>query len=110
MFIIPALKVPLFHYSSPENLIIPLFPKNQGHYSIIPVQKISLFRVHYSSSPPEVYNKLKTEAETETYNTRRYNIDTADEFTDFEDSLLNRQSMKFRQTAEIVKGTDPERE
>ena len=50
MFIIPALKFPLFHYSSPENLIIPLFPKNQDHYSIIPLQKFPLFLFHYSQS------------------------------------------------------------
>ena len=45
--------IPLFHYSSPENLIIPLFSKNQGHYSIIPLQKFPLFLFHYSSSPPD---------------------------------------------------------
>ena len=32
---------------SKGNVVIPLFPKNQGHYSIIPLQKFPLF--HYSS-------------------------------------------------------------
>ena len=41
MFIIPALKFPLFHYSSPENLIIPF-------------HKISLFRLHVGSRSPAI--------------------------------------------------------
>ena len=52
VFIIPLQKFPLFHYYSPENLIIPLFPKKQGHYSIIPLEKFPSFLFHYSSSPP----------------------------------------------------------
>ena len=44
--IIPALKFPLFHYSSPENIIIPLFPTTA---------KISVILYIHSSSPPEQY-------------------------------------------------------
>ena len=82
VFIIPllhySLKLPLFHYSVSQNLIIPfhkitlfqgnvivddyskgnvvipLFPKNQGHYSIIPLHKFPLFLFHYSSSAPDI--------------------------------------------------------
>ena len=32
--------IPLFHYSSPQNVIIPLFPKNQGHYSTAKISVI----------------------------------------------------------------------
>ena len=53
------MKCSLFHYSSPENLIIPLFPKNQVHYSIIPLQKFPLFLCHYSSSPPDTHHTFR---------------------------------------------------
>ena len=35
------------------HVVIPLFPKNQGHYSIIPLQKFPFFLFHYSSSAPD---------------------------------------------------------
>ena len=38
---------------SKGNVVIPLFPKNQGHYSIIPLHKFPLFLFHYSSSVPD---------------------------------------------------------
>ena len=57
VFIIPALKLPLFHYS-----IIPVQKISLFRYSetkaIIPLQKFPLlFLFHYSSSPPEAVAK-----------------------------------------------------
>ena len=60
--IIPALKFPLFHYSSPENIIIPLFPTT-AKISVILYIPLFLFtpRTIHSNFPksPEAFHESK---------------------------------------------------